>query len=106
KGKSEVVEIADPEAAPFESGTMLFTPLSVSSDARLAQMTAVHQLTHAAFPSPRAWIYEGLAHFAQAIYREHQSGRQAALDFMGLHRSALLQAEKSLVKSNSSTSAD
>jgi aminopeptidase N len=58
----------------------------------------VHQLTHAAFFSPRPWIYEGLAHFAQAVYRERESGRQAALDFMGLHRTALAQAEKVLAE--------
>ena len=73
---------------------MLLTPLS--TDPKLAQLTAVHQLTHAAFFSPRPWIYEGLAHFAQAVYRERESGRQAALDFMGLHRTALAEAEKAL----------
>jgi hypothetical protein len=93
QAKEQLVDLADFEAAPFESGSILFIPL-VHSDARLAQMTAVHQLTHAAFPSPRPWIYEGLAHFAQATYRESQSGRQSALDFMGLHRTALQDAEK------------
>ncbi len=48
--------------------------------------------------SSRPWIYEGLAHFAQAVYRERESGRQAALDFMGLHRTALAQAEKVLAE--------
>jgi hypothetical protein len=93
RAKAEIVELADPEAAPFESGSMLLTPLS-NGDARLAQLAAVHQLTHAAFPSPRPWIYEGLAHFAQVAYRERQSGRQSALDFMGLHRTAIADAEK------------
>ena len=37
---------------------------------------------------------EGLAHFAEAMYREQQGGRQAALDFLGLHRAAFLDAEK------------
>jgi hypothetical protein len=93
--KAEVVELADPAAAPFESGSMLLTALN-GGDSKLAQLTAVHQLTHAAFPSPRPWIYEGLAHFAQAAYRERQIGRQAALDFMGLHRTAIADAEKAL----------
>jgi aminopeptidase N len=62
----------------------------------MAQFTAVHQLTHAVFFSPRPWIYEGLAHFAQAAYRERESGRDAALDFMGLHRTAVAEAEKAL----------
>ncbi|PYX86062.1 MAG: hypothetical protein DMG68_16555 [Acidobacteria bacterium] len=35
-----------------------------------------------------------MAHFAQAVYREQQAGRQAALDYMGLHRTALADAEK------------
>ncbi len=96
KDKAEVMELADLEAAPFESGSVLLTPLSVSADSRLVQMTAVHQLTHAAFASPRPWIYEGLAHFAQGAYREQQSGRRAALDFMGLHRTAVADAEKAI----------
>ena len=97
--KAEVVELSDPEAAPYESGSMLLTPLN--SDSKLAQFTAVHQLTHAAFFSPRPWIYEGLAHFAQAVYRERESGRQAALDFMGLHRTAVAEAEKALADARS-----
>ena len=94
EARVEVVELADPEAAPYESGSMLLTPLN--SDSKMAQFTAVHQLTHAVFFSPRPWIYEGLAHFAQAAYRERESGRDAALDFMGLHRTAVAEAEKAL----------
>ncbi|MGH9547758.1 MAG: hypothetical protein ACRD3W_00220, partial [Terriglobales bacterium] len=94
--RAEVVELSDPEAAPYESGSMLLTPLN--NDSKLAQLTAVHQLTHAAFFSPRPWIYEGLAHFAQAVYRERENGRQSALDFMGVHRTALAQAEKALAE--------
>jgi len=93
--RAQVVDLADPDAAPYESGTMLLTPLS-AGDSKLAQLTVVHQLTHAAFPSARPWIYEGLAHFAQAAYRERQSGRQATLDFLGLHRTAMADAEKAL----------
>ena len=92
--KAEVVELNDPEAAPYESGSMLLTPLN--TDPKLAQLTVVHQLTHAAYYSPRPWVYEGLAHFAQAVARERESGRQSALDFIGLHRTALAEAEKAL----------
>jgi hypothetical protein len=93
--KAETVELADPEAAPFESGSMLLTPLA-STDSTTYQLAAVHQLTHGAFVSPRPWIYEGLAHFAQALEREQQDGRQAALDFMARHRTAIAGAEKTL----------
>ena len=54
----------------------------------------VHELTHAAFSSNRLWIYEGLAHFSQAAYRERQVNRAAALDFLGLHLSGITAAEK------------
>jgi hypothetical protein len=93
--RAEVVELADPEAAPFEAGSMVLTPLG-GNDSRRYALTAVHQLTHAAFASPRPWIYEGLAHFAQAAYRERQNRRQAALDFMGLHRTAIADTEQAL----------
>jgi hypothetical protein len=99
KARMEVVELSDPEAAPYESGSMLLAPLN--SDSQVAQITAVHQLTHTAFFSPRPWIDEGLAHFAQAVYREQASGRQSALNFMGLHRAALAEAEKALDRERS-----
>ncbi len=91
--KAQVVELFDPGASPFESGAMLLTPLG-DTDPKLLQIALVHELAHAAFPSNRPWIYEGLAHFAQAAYRERQGNRQSALDFLGLHRSAVVAAEK------------
>ena len=90
--KAEVVELPEPGAAPFESGNLLLTRFG--NDSKLAQISLAHTLTHASFTSPRPWIYEGLAHFAQALYLEQQSGRQAALDYMGLHRAAFVNAEK------------
>lgn len=103
--KTVVAELADPQAAPFESGSMMLTPLSPSADSRLVQMTAVHQLTHAAFPSWRPWIYEGLAHFAQAAYREQQSGRKAAIEFMDQHRITLANAENTIAAEHDTKSA-
>jgi hypothetical protein len=93
RNKAQTADLADPKAAPFESGSLLLTPLT-STDPKLAGLAAAHQLTHAAFFSPRPWINEGLAHFAQALYLEHLSGRQAAINYMGLHRSALSAVEK------------
>ena len=90
--KTKVVELLDPAAAPFESGAILLTPFG--SDTKLAEITLAHQVAHSLFVSPRPWIDEGVAHFAQALWREHESGRQAALDYMGLHRTALADAEK------------
>jgi hypothetical protein len=102
--KAETVELADAEAAAFESGSMLLTPLG-STDSTRYQLSAVHQLTHAAFPSARPWIYEGLAHFAQTLEREQQDGRPAALEFMGRHRTAIVDAEKALAAAHSENEA-
>ncbi len=94
--KAKVADLPDRNDAPFESGAFLLTPLG-NTDSNLAGLTATHQLTHASFFSPRPWIEEGLAHFAQALYLEQQKGRQVALDYMGLHRSVLTQMEPSAV---------
>jgi len=89
-----IVDLADSNAATFESGTLLLTSMA-REDAKLAEINLVHELVHAAFSSPRPWINEGLAHFAEALYREQkQDGREAALDFLNLHRTTFVEAEK------------
>jgi hypothetical protein len=93
RSKAETADLIDPNSAPYESGSLLLTPLT-GTDPKLAGLTAAHQLTHAAFSSPRPWINEGLAHFAQALYLEQQRGRQVALDYIGLHSSAFAAADQ------------
>jgi|CZKY01.1.fsa_nt_gi hypothetical protein len=88
-----IADFADPHSAPFESGTLLMASMA-AEDSKLAGINLVHELVHSALPSSRPWVYEGLAHFAEAMYRQEQGGRQAALDFLGLHRAAFLDAEK------------
>jgi hypothetical protein len=88
-----IADMADPHAAPYESGTLLLTSMA-GEDAELAAINLVHELVHSAFASPRPWIYEGLAHFAEAAYREKQKGREAALVLLGIHRAAFLEPEK------------
>jgi hypothetical protein len=102
--KAETVDLADPEAAPFEIGPMLLTPLA-STNSTVYELSAVHQLTHAAFFSSRPWIYEGLAHFAQALEREQQNGRPGALDFMSRHRTAIVDAEKAVAAAHTENEA-
>jgi hypothetical protein len=101
--KAQTADLPDPQAAPFESGSLLLTPLG--ADRKLSGLAAAHQLTHAAFHSPRPWINEGLAHFAQALYIEQQQGRQAAIDYMGLHRSAFVNTEKPATEAQSENGA-
>jgi hypothetical protein len=94
-GSVEVADFADPQSAPFEGGTLLMASMA-AEDSKLAGINLVHELVHSALPSSRPWVYEGLAHFAEAMYRQEQGGRQAALDFLGLHRAAFLDSEKEM----------
>jgi len=88
-----IADMADSHAAPFESGTLLMVSMA-GEDTKLAGINLVHELVHSALSSSRSWVYEGLAHFAEAAYREQQGGRQAALDLLGIHRATFLDAEK------------
>jgi hypothetical protein len=88
-----IADFADPNSAPFESGTLLMASMA-AQDSKLAGTNVVHELVHSALPSSRPWVYEGLAHFAEAMYRQQQGGRQAALDLLGLHRAGFLDSEK------------
>jgi hypothetical protein len=97
KSKVEVVELPELNDAPFHSGAMLFTPLN-TSDKRGVEAAMAHQLVHTMFQSPRPWISEGLAQFAQVLVRERQDGRRAALDFMSSQLPALVAAEKQNVE--------
>jgi len=90
--KAEVVELPDLGSPPFESGNMLLMPLTGKDTALL--LSAIHQLTHVAFPSPRSWIYQGLAAYAQVRYVQEEEGRQAAIEYLLHHRDALAQIAK------------
>jgi hypothetical protein len=94
-----IADLADAKAAPFESGTLLLTSMA-GEDSKLAEINLVHELVHSAFTSSRPWINEGLAHFAEALYRQQeQDGRDAALDFLNLHRTTFVEAEKDIAGS-------
>jgi hypothetical protein len=92
KTKVQVVQLSNMGDLPFESGPMLFAPLELT-DRNAIQLRMMHQLVHASFSSPRPWIEEGLAHFAQALERERQGGRAAALAYMQNFLPALQAAE-------------
>ena len=80
------------DVAPWESGTVLFTPLKATSRESL-EVTLMHQMAHAALDSPRPWIEEGVAHFAQALAREQQGRRAAALEYLERQLPLLVEAE-------------
>jgi len=93
RSKATLIELPAPDWSPFESGTMLLAGLHQASNAEL-QTLMVHPVTHTALLSNRLWIYEGTAHFAQALEREQQAGRQSALDFLQQQLPALTQVDK------------
>ena len=100
-GATIVADLRDARGAPFESGVLLLVPLA-APDESLTALNAVHQQVHAAFSSPRPWIQEGLAHFAEALYREQvQDGRSSAIDFLHVHRTAFVDAEQDVAAGKS-----
>jgi hypothetical protein len=89
----EIAGLPDPEAPPFVTEGMLLTPLK-SPMTNEAELSIVYAKARHLVRSPRAWIQDGLAHFAQAEFIEKQKGRQAALDYLTAHANGLVEAEK------------
>ena len=89
--RPEVVDLADSEAAAFESGRLLLVPVSARDTVLL--LSATHELARLAFPSPRLWINQGLAGFAQLKLIEEKEGREAAIEYLNHHRGALIESK-------------
>ena len=95
-----LLDLPDPEDAPFESGALLVAPLRESgakANSDALDGVLVHALSHAwiASPSapPPAWLNEGLAAFMGTLWVEKQQGRDAALRTLEAYRAALALAE-------------
>jgi hypothetical protein len=84
----QVIDLPVSNGNPFESGTTLVAPFKM--DPRVTELTMAHTWVHASFTSPRPWIDEGLAHFAQALQRERQDGKKAAIAYLQARLPALL----------------
>ena len=89
-----ILDLPDPEDAPFETGALLVTAVRQATPDQLTGVLA-HALTHAWMQSPRAWLSEGVAHFMGTLWLEKQSGRQKALEVLESGRTALALAEPS-----------
>lgn len=90
--KVVVVELTDPNALPYEAGSYYFVPMQKVPKAA-AEVALARPVVHTMLESPRPWIREGLTGFAQALIREQQGGRRAALAYLGQFRSTLAVAE-------------
>jgi len=89
----KIIALPDPDAQPYVTEAMLLTPLN-SPMTNEAELSLVYAKARQLVPSPRAWIQDGLAHFAQAEFIEKQKGRPAAIEYLQAHARALIAAEK------------
>jgi hypothetical protein len=87
-----ILDLPDPEDAPFETGALLVTAIRHATQDQLTGVMA-HALTHAWMSSPRAWLSEGVAHFMGTLWLEKQSGREKALEALESGRTALALIE-------------
>ena len=92
QSKVVLVELADPETLPYQTGSYSFMPLRAATRAA-AEVAMARVVAEAMLDSRRAWVRDGLAGFAQALIRERQGGRKAALDYLGQFGSTLAEAE-------------
>jgi hypothetical protein len=87
-----ILDLPDPEDAPFETGPLLVTVVRQGPPDQLTGVMA-HALTHAWMSSPRAWLSEGVAHFMGTLWLEKKLGREKALEALESGRSALALIE-------------
>jgi hypothetical protein len=87
-----VLELPEDGDIPFETGSLLATPVRAAGPEVLDGVLA-HALTHAWVHSPRAWLSEGVAHFMGTLWLEKTQGRERALASLDSARTALALAE-------------
>jgi hypothetical protein len=88
-----VIELAGPDAAPYQDGPTLFGPIRSSTQQNLQLLMLPTQVA-ARFAAPRAWMQEGLGVFLQATLIRDKSGRDAALKFLDQYEAPLAKAEE------------
>ena len=92
RSQLNLIDLPEPEDAPFETGALLATSIRPASPDQLEGILA-HALTHAWMQSDRAWLSEGVAHFMGSLWVEKQRGREQALEALEASRAALAIAE-------------
>ncbi len=91
-----LLDLSDPDDAPFETGAMMAISLRESTPQQQQNVLA-HALTHAFLTAPSIhappWLNEGVAFFIGTLWAEKQQGRPQALAMLEGGRSALAFAE-------------
>jgi hypothetical protein len=97
-----LLDLPDPEDAPFETGALLAAPLREPGPNAIPGAlngVLVHALAHAWILQPSssqplpAWLNEGVAHFMGTLWVERRHGRDDALRMLEGDRAALALAE-------------
>lgn len=93
-----LIDLPDPQDAPFETGSMLAASLH-EVDEKGLEHAMVHALTRAytessTEPAP-PWLSEGVATFLESLWVEKYRGREQALGLLEANRTALALAEPS-----------
>jgi len=89
----QILGLPDPDAAPFVTTGMLLCPLKLPLTNE-TMLSLAYAKARSMVSSPRPWIQEGLAHYAQVAFIENEAGRKAALDYLSSHATALIETEK------------
>ncbi len=89
-----LLDLPDPDDAPWESGPLLVTSLKDGPADRL-QRALVHALARAYAPAAPAWLSEGQATFLESLWIEKQQGRDQALRLLEADRPSLALVEPS-----------
>ncbi len=92
-GALQVLQLPNSGAASFVSERLLLTPLNASIPTE-TKLDLVYALTRQTTDSPRVWIYDGLAHYAQLLYLESEGGRQAVLAYLATRMPLLASLQK------------
>jgi hypothetical protein len=91
-----LLDLPDPDDAPFETGALLATSLRVGATDQLDRVL-VHTLAHAYLASPQepppTWLNEGVATFLESAWVAKQHGRDRALELLESNRAALALVE-------------
>jgi hypothetical protein len=87
-----VIDLPEAADAPFEQGSALLTSIAPDPPEKLAPQMA-HALANVYFQSPREWLREGVASFAESLWIEHIHDRSLALESLEANRGALAFAE-------------
>jgi aminopeptidase N len=92
KEELTIIDLPETEDSPSQQGNAFLTSLSSDAPEKLAPQLA-YSLAHVYFQSPRTWLNEGVAAFAESLWIEHTHDRDLALQTLDANRGALAFAE-------------